>query len=195
MAIARRMAALPNLPPEIQGELSQRVQELPLSPSTQDLLQLQTEASTDREAEEIRALNAELAELPAETRETLVKDTINPANAATSIPLEQLKRMHSNLDLRLQPFWSSGVPNRPVILSIFCENDSDKGETIETTSFTPLEEGRRPLFKIQTSTDAQGTFNQEISIPFETICTNPEGLSLAFGSYDVEPKACPSFGI
>ncbi|CAG8731381.1 3501_t:CDS:2, partial [Acaulospora colombiana] len=189
MAIARRLAALPNLPPDIQGNVPTGVQQLPISPSTQDLLQLQGDASIDREAEELQALNAELAELPSETRETLAKDTVNPTTATMSVPLEQLKRMHSNLDLRLQPFWSSGIPNRPVILSIFCSNDSDQGETIETTSFTPLEEGRQPLFKIQTSTDAQGTFIQDISIPFETICTNPEGLSLAFGNYDTEPKA------
>ncbi|PVG03324.1 hypothetical protein CPB86DRAFT_772208 [Serendipita vermifera] len=187
MAIARRLAALPNLPPEVQAEISTNLQQLPVSPSTQDLLQLQEDASTDRD-EELRALNAELAELPAETRETLVEDAANPTIATTSIPLEQLKRMHSNLDFRLQPFWSSGVPNRPVILSIFCSNDNEQGESIETTSFTPLEEGRQPLFKIQTSTDAQGTFIQEISIPFETICTNPESLSLAFGNYDTEPK-------
>ena len=187
MALARRMAALPALPVNQQPDVVPSSQ-IPLSPSTQDLLR-SGKAPEELEAEELQALNAELAEMPPELRPTISRESVVSSNSnASSIPLEQLRQMHNNLDRRLQPFWSSSVPNRQVILSIFASSEQEKGESIETTSFTPLEDGRQPLFTIQTSTDAQGTFSQIISIPYETICTNPEGLAIAFGGYEAEPK-------
>jgi hypothetical protein len=184
MAIARRMAALPRLPPDDATYLGANPH-LNLSPSTQDLLQPQI-PEEDREADEMQALNAELAELPFELRPSLSRE----ANASTeSIPLDQLRRMHANVETRLQPFWSSSVPNRPVKLSIFSAQEEDKDEIIQANSYTPLKQGRQPLFTVQTSTDAQGTFTEQITIPYETIATNPEALSIAFGGYDSEPKA------
>jgi hypothetical protein len=184
MAIARRMAALPRLPPDDAPYLGANPH-LNLSPSTQDLLQPQI-PEEDREADEMQALNAELAELPFELRPSLSRE----ANASTqSIPLDQLRRMHANVETRLQPFWSSSVPNRPVKLSIFSAQEEDKDEIIQANSYTPLKQERQPLFTVQTSTDAQGTFTEQITIPYETIATNPEALSIAFGGYDSEPKA------
>jgi hypothetical protein len=183
MAIARRMAALPKLPPDDVPYVGSNPQ-LHLSPSTQNLLQPQV-PEEDREADEIQALNAELAELPPELRPSLSRDI--PA-APDSIPLDQLRRMHANVETRLQPFWSSSVPNRPIKLSIFSAQEEDKDEIIQGTAYTPLPQGRQPLFTVQTSTDAQGTFTEQIRIPYETIATNPEALSIAFGGYDTEPK-------
>jgi hypothetical protein len=181
MAIARRMAALPKLPPESQGMKSNQPSP---TPSTNDLLQSHTRPE-DRDAEEMQALQAELAEMPAEIRPALM---FSGSSNSDSIPLDQLKQMHANLDLRLQPFWASAVPNRPVTLLVFSHNEQDKGEKFDATSYAPLTPGRQPIFTIQTSTDAQGVFNQQISIPFETICTNPEGLSIAFEPFETEPK-------
>jgi hypothetical protein len=184
MAIARRMAALPKLPPD-DILYAGRNPQSHLSPSTQDLLTPQV-PEEDREAEEMQALNAELAEMPAELRPSITRETA--AAAPQSIPLDQLRRMHMNVDARLQPFWSSSVPNRPVKLSIFSAQEEDKDQIIQATSYTPLEQGRKPLFTVQTSTDAQGTFTEQVRIPYEVIATNPEALSIAFGGYDTEPK-------
>lgn len=187
MALARRMAALPPLPINQQPTVIPPSQ-IPLSPSMQDLLRSE-KAPEELEAEELQALNAELDEMPPELRPTLSRESAASSNVnVSSIPLEQLRRMHDNLDRRLQPFWSSSIPNRQVILSIFASTEEEKGDSIETTSFTPLEDDRQPLFKIQTSTDAQGTFSQVISIPYETICTNPYSLGIAFGGYEAEPR-------
>ena len=183
MAIARRMAALPKLPPDDVPYMGGN-NHLHLSPSAQDLLQPQV-SEEDREADEIQALNAELAELPDELRPSLSRESIATSQ---SIPLDQLRRMHANVDTRLQPFWSSSVPNRPVKLSIFSAQEEDKDEIIQSTSYAPLPQGRRPLFTVQTSTDAQGIFTEQIAIPYETIATNPEALSIAFGGYNTEPK-------
>ncbi|KAG8788635.1 hypothetical protein FRC15_003159 [Serendipita sp. 397] len=184
MAIARRMAALPQLPQEAQASIPSN---LPLSPSTQDLLRSH-ETSEEREAEELQALKAELAEMPPELRPSITNEVEVSISQGEGMSLDQLKRMHANLDLRLQPFWSSSIPNRPVIISIFTDFAQDNEDTIESTSFSPLDKRRHPIFQIQTSTDASGVFSQDISIPFETICTNPEALELAFGHYETEPK-------
>jgi hypothetical protein len=188
MAIARRMAALPKLPPDDILYAGNNPQSQ-LSPSTQNLLQPQV-PEEEREAEEMQALNAELAEMPAELRPSISREM---AAAPQSIPLEQLRRMHANVDARLQPFWSSSVPNRSVKLSIFSAQEEDKDQVVQATSYTPLGPGRKPLFTVQTSTDAQGTFTEQITIPYEIIATNPEALSIAFGGYDTEPKVsgCP----
>jgi hypothetical protein len=183
MAIARRMAALPRLPPDDAPYVAGN-SHLHLSPSTQNLLQPQI-PEEDREADEIQALNAELAELPAELRPSLSSET---TATTQSIPLDQLRRMHANVETRLQPFWSSSVPNRPVKLSIFSAQEEDKDEIIQATSYIPLAQGRQPLFTVQTSTDAQGVFTEQIAIPYETIATHPDALSIAFGAYDSEPK-------
>lgn len=182
MALAKRLAALPRLPADVPNNFSSG-RASPAS-STARITQ-PPNPSDQREAEEIQALNAELAELPQELRPSLTSDF---STQPDSVPLEQLRRMHANLDLRLQPFWSSSLSNRPVKLSIFSDTNSEEEETIQATSFVPLTSGRQPLFTVQTSTDAQGIFNQRISIPFETICTNPQGLSIAFEPFDTEPK-------
>lgn len=182
MAIARRMAALPKLPVGEQEYVGSN--QFGISRSTQNILE-SSESPEQREAEELQALNAELAEMPAELRPTFSRESDVPGQ---SLSLDELRRMHQTLDMRLQPFWSSSVPNRSVILSVFVDQDQGTAETIEETSFTPLEQGKQPLFMIQTSTDAQGVFREQFSIPYERICTHPESLSIAFGGYNIEPK-------
>jgi len=177
MAIARRMAALPPLP---AGDISYAGDDPQASSSTQDLLRPQA-----LEADEMQALRAELAEMPVELRPSITREM---ATTPESIPPEQLRRMHANVNQRLQPFWASSIQNRPVKLSIFSAMEEDEDQIIQATSFSPLEQGRRPLFTVQTSTDAQGTFTEQIKIPYEIIATHPEALSIAFGGYNTEPK-------
>jgi hypothetical protein len=184
------MAALPKLPVDEQAYIMSN--QPGFSRSTQNLLQSH-ESPEQREAEELEALNQELAEMPAELRPTLSRDS-DIVQQSQAVPLEELKRMHQTLDMRLQPFWSSSISNRSIILSIFVDQNQDQAETIEETSFTPLEQGRQPLFMIQTSTDAQGVFSQKISIPYERICTHHESLNIAFGGYDIEPKVRRVYG-
>lgn len=183
MAIARRMAALPQLPPEAQNLGSYRPS---ASASSQSLVPLQA-PSQEQVAEEMEALKEELAEMPDEMRPSLTRE-FSGSSTNENLSVDQLKRMHANLDLRLQPFWASAVTNRPVTLSIFSGIEGDKDGTIDATSYTPLESGRQPLFTVQTSTDAQGIFSQQIMIPYETLCTNPEGLGIAFESFETEPR-------
>ena len=104
MKIARSFAALPPLPAEGTQEgvpgsgvlIPQQV----WSESEQDLLKkLPPPPSEISEEDELKAIQAELEQLPSHLRPDLYPE---PAVNVSDISLPELKRMHENLDLRLQ---------------------------------------------------------------------------------------------
>ncbi len=96
----------------------------------------------------------------------------------------QLRAFHTNLDSRLQPFWSSVLQRRIAI-------------TVYTIPLPPAHHHRHirahqhdepilpdkedePLIRGVLSTNAQGQFSQKIVVPWERICSHPPSLGMAF---------------
>jgi hypothetical protein len=205
MKIARSFAALPPLPMESPQEglpgSGVLIPQQAWSKSEQDLLRrLPLPPSDISEEDEIKDFQAELEQLPSDLRPDLQSE---PAANASDISLSDLKRMHENLDLRLQvrrlseqfdnqlivskPLWSTTLPNRAVRLSVYAPQHSITDGSTQIASTTPLPPDLQPILTGEVYTDLEGTFSSRITLDWETLCTHPDAASIAFGQHLNEP--------
>lgn len=108
---------------------------------------------------------------------------------AGSMANDVIKRLHANLEKRLQPFWSSVLPNRTVRLHLFASPHQGQKET--TTPRRPTAEEDEdelmfdsqngPLVSQDVTTAADGSFQVKFSINWEELCHHPTALQIAFG--------------
>ena len=108
MKMARSFAALPPLPVEIAQEgvpgSGMLVSQQAWSKSEQDSVRnLPPQPSETSEEDELKAIQAEFEQLPSDLPSGLPEPLAN----ASDFSLSELKRMHENLDLRLQVCSSS----------------------------------------------------------------------------------------
>ncbi|KAG8926373.1 hypothetical protein FRC01_008946 [Tulasnella sp. 417] len=137
-------------------------------------------------AHDPRAMNTQPGTLNARPQEV-------PFPPATPVlPLENLSHaelaiLHANLDARLQPFWSSILPNRTVRISVFVSEHQTPNERPSATPNSDSDELKPvPLAVAEVQTNPQGYFSQRFNIPFDDICTHPPALDIAFGDPLVE---------
>jgi len=95
---------------------------------------------------------------------------------------EVIRRLHENLERRLQPFWSSVIPNRTVRLHLFAtphQSYFKQGEESEEDLSLDAENG--PLFSQDVFTAVDGSFQAKFHINWEKLCHHPQALHIAFG--------------
>jgi len=87
-----------------------------------------------------------------------------------------LKRLHRNLETRLQPFWAAALPNRVVRITLHAHQDSDRANR------TPeeLELLDAPIASFDMVTDSEGAFAHRFTISWEDLCKHPRGIQIAF---------------
>ena len=109
-------------------------------------------------------------------------------NTAGSTPTEVIRRLHANLERRLQPFWSTVLQNRIIRLHLFtCPPSSPSVPNFNTSqsdkfSFDP-ENG--PLASQDVITGVDGSFQAKFHLKWDELCQHPQGLHIAFGD-DIE---------
>ncbi|KDQ50737.1 hypothetical protein JAAARDRAFT_211560 [Jaapia argillacea MUCL 33604] len=81
---------------------------------------------------------------------------------------ENIHRLHTNLESRLQPFWSSALSSRTIRLSIFPPNPNPN-------------EPNAPIAIEDVQTQPDGSFKLGVVVPWDRICTHPGALDVAFG--------------
>ncbi|KAG6876250.1 hypothetical protein C0992_000354 [Termitomyces sp. T32_za158] len=103
----------------------------------------------------------------------------------SSLPAETLRKLHDNLEQRLQPFWSSVVASRTVRIHLFgsphhytspIEAEDEKEAINEETN------GYGPVGAQDVITAADGSFQARFVIKWEDLCQNPGALHIAFGN-------------
>ncbi|KAH7924302.1 hypothetical protein BV22DRAFT_1013585 [Leucogyrophana mollusca] len=99
-----------------------------------------------------------------------------------------LRRLHANLESRLQPFWSSALSARTVRISVYaCPSSGpasiDKKDDRERER-TSLDHG--PLLCRDISTTSDGSFASNFTIKWKDICTHPLALHIAFDELALE---------
>lgn len=95
---------------------------------------------------------------------------------------ELIRRLHANLEKRLQPFWSSVIPNRTVRLHLFATPHRDylkQGEESEEDISLDMDSG--PLVTQDVFTAVDGSFQAKFCINWEDLCRHPQALHIAFG--------------
>lgn len=95
---------------------------------------------------------------------------------------ELIKRLHENLEKRLQPFWSSVIPNRTVRLHLFATPDRDYlKQDEENEDDLSLDADGGPLVTQDVFTAVDGSFQAKFRVNWEELCHHPQALHIAFG--------------
>ncbi|EIN09461.1 hypothetical protein PUNSTDRAFT_143017 [Punctularia strigosozonata HHB-11173 SS5] len=205
-AFIRLAKGFANLP-KIAGTISPTNPSPPfqrLSPSTEELLKqihLPPRPTEITEESEVQALEDHFRNLDFDTISTgsdtssMMSRSSSSSSAISSSPStlsepsgyavspggfkSSLHQLHFNLEQRLQPFWSSTLPNRPVRLTLFtgpCSQDHPEAD----------QRGHKPLAVQKVKTAADGSFQWRFSVPYERMCTHPGALEVVFGDPTVE---------
>ncbi|KAF8884046.1 hypothetical protein CPB84DRAFT_1789448 [Gymnopilus junonius] len=103
----------------------------------------------------------------------------------TTTTQEMIKRLHANLEQRLQPFWASVLPNRTVRLHLFASphhtQPSDSSNTINVSALLAgAESNGGPLASQDVQTAADGSFQVRFRVGWEELCVHPRALHIAF---------------
>lgn len=101
-----------------------------------------------------------------------------PSNGNGQINLDDVLRQHMTLTDRLQPFWSRSLANRAVRLSVYT--------SLPVSGSSSPDPGRRPVASIVAHTSPQGSFQANITIPWDEICVHPGAVYIAFGDANQE---------
>ena len=107
-------------------------------------------------------------------------------------PNEAIRSLHANLERRLQPFWSSTLPNRIIRLHLFASPNQDSDSVLATNSnsnppdkFT-FDPEHGPLASQDVVTGVDGSFQAKFCLKWDELCQHPQALHIAFGEDTVE---------
>jgi hypothetical protein len=150
----------------------------PMSKSTEDLIK---SLHLPPPPSEMNTEEAEIAALEEQLRRVEMADSELPLEAMgkSSAPMSQL---HSNLESRILPFWSSVLPARTVRISLFVfQEDVPRFDSSSGTFEESAEKGYGPVVVQQISTKQDGSFALTFMVPWERMCTHPRALQVAYG--------------
>lgn len=167
-----------------------------------------TEITDDYESKELQALeetfrNLQSTDDPSET--SLISETSllsrsssssdltamdpSPPSVAHPVPtttspstISDLRKLHANLESRLQPFWSTTLSARTIRLSLFASpRDPALSESAQAKEYekTGLDYG--PIATQEVVTGSDGSFQAKFIVPWDDICTHPGAYHIAFG--------------
>ena len=103
------------------------------------------------------------------------------ASSAGSTPADVIRRLHANLERRLQPFWSSVLQNRIIRLHLFtCPPGSPSVPDLNSDKFS-FDSENGPLASQDVITGVDGSFQAKFRLKWDELCHHPQGLHIAFG--------------
>ncbi|KAJ7077316.1 hypothetical protein B0H15DRAFT_915401 [Mycena belliarum] len=189
MRLAKGFAALPKLdgsPAEPQ-----------LTRSTEELLssiKLPPRPTEITEDFEVEALERQFRRINSGSQSSDDDDSINEqeppivaTNSNSTLPGD-IRRLHRNLETRIQPFWSSVLSSRTVRLQLFSsplkEQDDIRPRHNAEEERDALEHG--PVTSRDIPTGVDGSFQARIRVTWEEMCNHPGALHIAFGDPAVE---------
>jgi hypothetical protein len=200
-------AALPKLQLPHHEEEDQPV--LPVSRSTEELLASihlpprPTEIPVDYESQQVEALEEGFRHLGdedgSETASNISRNSSSsdlsatnpPVSSFASTPVSSLtsdaRKLHTNLESRLQPFWSTTLSSRTIKLSLFASPHHpalSESEQAKEPGRDGLNHG--PVATREVITSSDGSFQAKFSVSWEDMCQHPGALHIAFGDPTLE---------
>ncbi|KAJ7495911.1 hypothetical protein B0H11DRAFT_2001197 [Mycena galericulata] len=115
-------------------------------------------------------------------------DSESPIVTSSSISIpSDVRRLHRNLETRIQPFWSSVLSSRLIRLHLFAsplkgDDAPPRHNTVEEQD--ALEHG--PIASRDVTTGIDGSFQARIRVTWEELCHHPGALHVAFGDPAIE---------
>lgn len=191
--LAKSFAALPKLV-EDPNAAPNTLYSVPLTASTEELLKqvkLPPRPTEITEGYEIEALEREYQRIrdnnsdsasssPSSSISDLPQDA--PISEASTISPEVFRRLHANLESRLQPFWFSAVANRTIRLHLFASphQNPPRADSIDETDALGIEK-HKALATHDVFTGPDGSFQARFKVDWEAMCQHSEALHIAFG--------------
>ncbi|KAJ6594203.1 hypothetical protein B0H19DRAFT_917133 [Mycena capillaripes] len=178
LKLAKGFAALP--------KLDGSVEEPQMTKSTEDLLagmKLPPRPTEITEDFEVEALERQFQRINSGSQSSIDEsvDELESPVASSVLPLD-IRRLHRNLETRIQPFWSSVLPSRTVRLNLFAsplKGDDTSPRHNSAEEKDAIEHG--PVASRDVSTTVDGSFQARIRVTWEEMCHHPGALHIAFG--------------
>lgn len=161
-----------------------------MTKSTEDLLagmKLPPRPTEITEDFEVEALERQFQRINSGSQSSLMDEPVDELESpvvtsnAPGLPLD-IRRLHRNLETRIQPFWSSVLPSRTVRLNLFAsplKGDDAHPRHNSAEEQDALEHG--PVASREVSTTVDGSFQARIRVTWEEMCHHPGALHIAFG--------------
>lgn len=112
-----------------------------------------------------------------------IPPTSSISPAPTTTLSSDLRRLHANLESRLQPFWSSALSARTIRIHLFAspeKPDLSKHEKDSTQESDGLDHG--PIATQDVMTASDGSFQARFTVKWEDMCQHAGALHIAFGN-------------
>ncbi|KAJ6625845.1 hypothetical protein B0H10DRAFT_1782443 [Mycena sp. CBHHK59/15] len=189
LRLAKGFAALPKLDgsPDVQQ----------LTPSTEDLLasvKLPPRPTEISEDFEVEALERQFQRISSGSQSSLDDsasididfESPPPFVGSSSLP-NDIRRLHRNLETRIQPFWSSVLPSRTVRLNLFVSPlEGNDGQPRHNSAKEQDAIDHGPVATRDVTTAVDGSFQVRIRVTWEEMCQHPGALHISFGDPEVE---------
>ena len=100
----------------------------------------------------------------------------------TSSAASSVQELHSNLERRLMPFWSSALSNRTIRISLYGSEDSVSiaqalGKETDDLGLPRL----HPIASRKVTTTQDGSFQINFGVPWDVLRNHPDGVQVALG--------------
>ncbi|KAJ7497615.1 hypothetical protein FB451DRAFT_1212165 [Mycena latifolia] len=187
MRLAKGFAALPKL----DGSLA----EPQVTRSTEDLLssiKLPPRPTEITEDFEVEALERQFQRMNSGSESSMddsvsIAESEPPMVASSALP-DNIRRLHRNLETRIQPFWSSVLSSRTVRLQLFASplkaDDDTRPRHNSEEEQDAIDHG--PVTSRNVTTGIDGSFQARIRVTWAEICHHPGALHIAFGDPTIE---------
>ncbi|KAJ7647005.1 hypothetical protein FB45DRAFT_781417 [Roridomyces roridus] len=179
--LAKGFAALPKLDGSGDGRLSRSTEDLlssvNLPPRPTEITEEYEVEALERQFQQINAPNNEEDDTASESDES----PIVTSNTAVSVPSD-VRRLHRNLETRIQPFWSSVISSRTVRLQLFASPLKTDGAPARHNTMEEQDARTHgPVTSRDLVTGVDGSFQARIHVSWEELCQHPGALHIAFG--------------
>ena len=161
LKLAKSFAALPPLPNANNNSASNSDNLINVK-DDEDLNQL------DLTNQQLDQIEIELSNDANNQNNKSYQKTSSNASSNSQLSLENLQLMHNNLNRRLQPFWSSILPNRSIKLSVF----AIWGTPLNLNDISHTN-NNEPIATAQIKTNTQGHFDYIFNIKLDNIPRPP----------------------
>lgn len=105
-----------------------------------------------------------------------------------TLSADALRKLHANLESRLQPFWSSVLSSRTIRLHLFASPHHLPSQSPARTESADdrAAEDYGPVTSQDVVTAADGSFQAKFTVKWEELCQHPGALHIAFGNRSEE---------
>lgn len=139
------------------------------------------DSDPDTPSDPFSAVDTPLRRSPSTSSQSSSSSDIQPMERA-SLMTSTLQELHSNLERRLMPFWSSSLSNRTIRISLYASEEAVSiAQALGKEAYDVCGPNLRPIASQKVTTAQDGSFQFKFGIPWRVLSNHPGCLQVAFG--------------